>query len=418
MLKKILYFVVVAAFFMPAASQAIPGFMIERMGNMSGQVVYEGQPLANAMLAFFDTTKGLPPIAGGEGRIPDLRGYSDPDGKFSNKLLQGSYYLGVLLRAPDAKLGPPRKGEVFYFASTADGKLRQLAIEDFKQVDYGVINCLLPGNFQETEDHFTVTGTVVKGVGDDEPFPRAIIMAKTVATARRPEYVSAETGEDGKFSLSLPPGKTYYLMARAAITGAKPEPGEDIGKYGANSFAAQGDKDSEPGPPPGTSGEKPVRVIADEALPVTGENGQVVSGLLIHMYKMPDQQTVQNEIRNAADAPNYELGSALNNILFATNSSSLKDSSFAELDLWVKFLVGRADIMIELNGYTDEAGSAQYNLNLSERRAKAVAEYLTGKGVDQARITAVGYGEAKPVANNGTKDGRSQNRRVEIKFKQ
>lgn len=417
MSKKIFYMVVVAVLLAPSVSQAVPGFMLARMGTMSGQVVFEGKPLANAILAFFDTSKGLPPISGGQGRVPDLRGYTDPDGKFSHKLLQASYYLGVLLRDPGAQFGPPRKDEVFYFAEDGGGKLRKLAIEDFKQVDYGVINCILPGTFQETEDRFTVTGTVLKGAGDDEPLPGAIVLAKTVATAIRPDYFSAPTGADGKFSLPLPPGKTFYLMARTALTGGKPVPGEDIGKYGANSFEAQAGDAPQPGPPPGTSGEKPVRVVADESLPVSGVNGQVIAGVVIHMYKMPDQQAIQNENRNAVDAPNYELGSTLNNILFETNSFQLKESSFAELDLWVKFLLGRTDIMIELSGHTDEAGEAGYNLKLSERRAQAVAKYLTGKGIDSARIDAVGYGESKPVADNGTKEGKGKNRRVEIKFK-
>jgi len=418
MLNMFFLVVVFASLVFPSISQAIPGFMLERMGSMAGQVVYEGKPLSNVMLAFFDVANGLPPIAGGEGRIPDLHGYADADGKFSVKLLQGKYYLGVLLRDPNAKLGPPRIGEVYYFAEEGITKLRKLAIEDYKEVDYGVINCVLPGNFQETEDHFTVTGTVVKGAGEDEPFPQAIIMAKTVATAMRPDYISAETGEDGKFTLSLPPGKTFYLMARSAITGAKPEPGDNIGKYGANSIEPQGSAATQSGPPPGASGVKPERIVAEESLPVSGKNGQVIPGLIIHMYKMPDQQAIQSEIKNAAGAPDYEQGSALNNILFANNSAKLMESSFAELDLWVKFLVSKADIMIELSGHTDNLGNAKHNQNLSERRAHAVAKYLAGKGVDSARITAVGYGDEKPVDDNGKKEGRSKNRRVEIKFKQ
>lgn len=416
MLKKIFSVVVVAALFVPSSSLAVPpGFMLDRMGTMLGQVVYEGKPLANGLLAFFDITKGLPPIAGESGRIPDERFFADSDGKFSLKLLQGSYYIGVIVREPGAPLGPPRKGEVYYFANDGGDKLRKLAIEDYTQVDYGVINCILPGNFQETEDHFIVTGTVVKGAGEDEPYPRAIIMAKTVPTARRPEYISAETGADGKFSLSLPPGKIFYLMARTAITGAKPEPGEEIGKYGSNSFESQSSAAPQSGPPPGTFAEQPVKIIADEALPVSGENGQVVAGLVIHMYKMPDQKALQEELRGASDVPNYEEGAPIN-VLFATNSAELDKQSFAELDQWARFLIGRFDTTIELSGHTDNVGSEDYNLKLSEKRAGEVAKYLASKGIDALRIIVTGYGSARPVADNSLEDGRHKNRRVEIKF--
>ena len=409
---------VTAAMLLPSDGLALTGSLRARMGKMSGQVVFEGRPLGDAFLAFFDVKKGLPPIGGQAGRIPDLRSYSDPEGRFTVQLLDGTYYLGVLLRGPSEKLGPPRKGEFYYFADGGEGKLRKLTIEDFKEVSYGVVECALPGKFQETEDQFVVTGTVLEGAGNQAPYPGAIIMAKTVASAMKPEYVSAETGADGKFSLSLPPGKTYYLMARTEITGNKPAPGEDIGKYGANTFETNSKNGHAPGPPPGTSGEKPVRIISDEALPVSGENGQVVSGLTIYMYKMPDQQSVQESIRGAVDAPNYELGASINNILFENNKYRLKESSFAELDQWVRFLLGRPDIMIELGGHSDATGDEQYNLWLSERRAQEVATYLSANGVDPHRITVIGYGESKPLESNQNKSGRMKNRRVEIRFVQ
>jgi outer membrane protein OmpA-like peptidoglycan-associated protein len=66
-------------------------------------------------------------------------------------------------------------------------------------------------------------------------------------------------------------------------------------------------------------------------------------------------------------------------------------------------------------GHTDNIGTVAYNQNLSERRANAVKKYLTSKGIDVVRITAVGYGETKPiVSNDDEKDGREINRRVEF----
>ncbi|MDD3651425.1 OmpA family protein [Immundisolibacter sp.] len=69
----------------------------------------------------------------------------------------------------------------------------------------------------------------------------------------------------------------------------------------------------------------------------------------------------------------------------------------------------------EIAGHTDAIGSEQYNLRLSQRRAEAVRDYLVQKGADPSRMTAVGYGESQPVADNATAAGRAQNRRVELR---
>lgn len=65
-------------------------------------------------------------------------------------------------------------------------------------------------------------------------------------------------------------------------------------------------------------------------------------------------------------------------------------------------------------GHTDSIGSEQYNQGLSERRAKAVFDYLVGNGIDSGRLNARGYGESSPIADNATREGRQRNRRVEL----
>ena len=67
-------------------------------------------------------------------------------------------------------------------------------------------------------------------------------------------------------------------------------------------------------------------------------------------------------------------------------------------------------------GYTDSIGTEQYNLGLSQRRANAVKEYLVSKGIAANRIYTEGKGEADPIASNATREGRAQNRRVEIEI--
>jgi len=71
-------------------------------------------------------------------------------------------------------------------------------------------------------------------------------------------------------------------------------------------------------------------------------------------------------------------------------------------------------LRITLAGHTDIVGTEEYNQKLSDRRAKAVADYLIRKGINPSRINVVGYGSKKPVAPNDTEEGRAKNRRVEV----
>ena len=69
---------------------------------------------------------------------------------------------------------------------------------------------------------------------------------------------------------------------------------------------------------------------------------------------------------------------------------------------------------VRVEGHTDSRGKDSYNLDLSQRRAEAVSTYLQGRGIDSDRLVAEGFGETQPIADNDTKSGRSENRRVEF----
>lgn len=99
-------------------------------------------------------------------------------------------------------------------------------------------------------------------------------------------------------------------------------------------------------------------------------------------------------------------------ILFAYDKSDLNTSAQTNLDKLVTVLKEYPDTDIEVQGHTDSKGSDKYNMSLSERRAAAVSAYLRNRGVPSSRLTTKGYGETAPVADNGTDDGRAQNRRV------
>src|SRR5690606_31003841 len=105
---------------------------------------------------------------------------------------------------------------------------------------------------------------------------------------------------------------------------------------------------------------------------------------------------------------------AASNIYFSTGKYVLLNKSFKGLDEVAKIMKDDPAMKIAIDGHTDNVGSDATNQRLSERRANAVKAYLVKKGVSEDRITATGYGETKPIADNKTAAGRQQNRRVEL----
>ncbi|MDO5760798.1 MAG: OmpA family protein, partial [Bacteroidota bacterium] len=106
----------------------------------------------------------------------------------------------------------------------------------------------------------------------------------------------------------------------------------------------------------------------------------------------------------------------LKNIFFATDSFELKEESTAELETILELMQKNPNIKIEISGHTDNVGKEDYNLTLSNNRAKSVKQWLVSKGVEETRIISRGYGTSKPIANNNTAEGREQNRRTEFKI--
>lgn len=103
-------------------------------------------------------------------------------------------------------------------------------------------------------------------------------------------------------------------------------------------------------------------------------------------------------------------------ILFETNSSKLKSASFTALDEAAAILRKTPHSSIQIEGHTDNQGSAFWNQTLSVKRANEVKAYLVAKGIDKNKLNAAGYGFSRPIDNNNTEAGRSRNRRVELKI--
>ena len=101
--------------------------------------------------------------------------------------------------------------------------------------------------------------------------------------------------------------------------------------------------------------------------------------------------------------------------LFGVNSDVIKDAGKAELRELAVHIKELSDIQsVDIVGYTDSSGAADYNQKLSQRRAAAVKNFLMDNGVSTKVMTTLGLGEDKPVASNATAEGRAKNRRVEI----
>jgi outer membrane protein OmpA-like peptidoglycan-associated protein len=106
----------------------------------------------------------------------------------------------------------------------------------------------------------------------------------------------------------------------------------------------------------------------------------------------------------------------LGDVLFDTDEASLKPGAMLAMDRLARFLETHADTRLVIEGHTDSTGPDAYNQELSQRRARAVADELVSRGIASSRFEAIGRGEGFPVAGNETAAGRQQNRRVEIVF--
>ncbi|HWK99009.1 MAG TPA: OmpA family protein [Parapedobacter sp.] len=125
-------------------------------------------------------------------------------------------------------------------------------------------------------------------------------------------------------------------------------------------------------------------------------------------------QHVQRDFEDAAMTDRGIMVTFDSDVLFPLNSSYLTDQAKGEIDKLINLLADYPEASLIVDGHTDATGTEEYNQWLSEKRAESVKAYIADHGIGANRITINGYGQAKPIAANNTKEGREQNRRVEV----
>ena len=129
---------------------------------------------------------------------------------------------------------------------------------------------------------------------------------------------------------------------------------------------------------------------------------------LINDLEVVDSEVITGDTQTALE--DLDLAG----ITFESGSADITAEGQAILDEAVAVLTNAVGVNVEVDGHTDSAGGAASNQRLSQARAESVVAYLVGRGVDEAILTAVGFGEEQPIADNATPEGREQNRRIEF----
>ncbi|MEF3168512.1 MAG: OmpA family protein [Deltaproteobacteria bacterium] len=150
--------------------------------------------------------------------------------------------------------------------------------------------------------------------------------------------------------------------------------------------------------------------------------GAAVGGLAgagIGRYMDNQEQALRNAMAHSNATSIQRTGDAIavtfkGDVLFSTGSSAIQPGAYAEIDRMAQVLQQYPETRIRIEGHTDSTGSEQANLDLSQRRAEAVKNALISRGIAPERLTALGYGESRPIASNATPEGRQLNRRVEV----
>lgn len=151
---------------------------------------------------------------------------------------------------------------------------------------------------------------------------------------------------------------------------------------------------------------------------VTAATGKYNNRQEICFEKLAFVKAVENKAFDASIKRKLKKGEilALENVKFESGRSDLRPESYAELERLYKFMEENPELSLDVFGHTDSSGDNAINLNISEKRADAVTDYLLKRGINEGRVKSRGFGESYPLASNSTSLGRQKNRRVEVYF--
>lgn len=145
---------------------------------------------------------------------------------------------------------------------------------------------------------------------------------------------------------------------------------------------------------------------------IGGGTGALIGNKMDKQAREIDQALPGAEVERVGEGIKLTLNE--NAVRFDLNKATLTSTAKANLDKLIPVFNSYADTNIDIFGYTDSTGKADYNLTLSQKRADSVKAYLISKGLAAGRFHTTGRGIADPIASNDTKEGQSQNRRVEF----
>ncbi len=295
---------------------------------------------------------------------------------------------------------------------------------------------------------FTLQSTIMEKKKEKEPEKGTIVMTVNDISTNEPlvamvnfkdSPLSYETGEDGKVTIEILPGvynlelsKEGYLPREATIT-VKPSSTLNI-----NTVLRKAEKET--GVFSGTVSSFREEIPLQASIEFLGTKlSNVVSDAVKGIFKaevdagtynvrvsaegyLPETFPVEikkaeTTIKNVKLVKKLEKEEVivLRGINFASGQAVIPPSEYPVLDQVVQVLKANKKVRVEISGHTDSVGSETYNQGLSQRRAQSVMNYLIQRGISASRMEARGYGEYQPVASNGTREGRRQNRRIEFK---
>ncbi len=255
-------------------------------------------------------------------------------------------------------------GRTAYYATDVDAIIDSIDVGSRRSGTTDLFTFTLPQNVRAG----VVTYVRARVVDAETRRPVAAAALFTDASTDKPYLKRRAAAEDGEFLAVLPSGKTYTLAVE--------EPGY---LFYSDRFEL-----TEP-----ASATQPFE-------------------LLIELQPVPAAAASTAPAKPSAEPI------VLRNVLFETASAELLPSSREELDRLQKLLSDNPSLRIRIQGHTDDVGSPADNLELSQRRARAVLEYLVAAGIDASRLESAGFGESKPLLENRDEQSRALNRRTEF----